>query len=136
MLVLVALPGLLIEIAQVLAAKLGVLRQIEGAAMGDPLQLLRFFRKREQVFDIGRADRVMGQFILALLAGPELIRVNAELRVPADAHVTPVLVPFHRLVGVTKELDLHLLEFATAKRVVARIDLIAKRLADLGDPKG
>ena len=34
---------------------------------------------------------------------------------------------------MAEELDLHLLELARAEGVVARVDLVAKRLADLGD---
>src|SRR5438876_864776 len=36
---------------------------------------------------------------------------------------------------MAKELDLHLFEFAAAERVIARIDLVAEGLADLGDAK-
>ena len=35
--------------------------------------------------------------------------------------------------GMAEELDLHLLELAAAEGVVPRVDLVAKRLADLGD---
>ena len=34
---------------------------------------------------------------------------------------------------MAEEFDLHLLEFAAAERVIARIDLVAERLANLGD---
>src|SRR5205807_2358961 len=37
------------------------------------------------------------------------------------------------LAGVAEELDLHLLELAAAEGVVPRVDLVAERLADLGD---
>ena len=36
---------------------------------------------------------------------------------------------------MAEELDLHLFEFATTERVIARIDLVAKCLPDLGDSK-
>ena len=45
----------------------------------------------------------------------------------------PVLVPLLRLVGRDEELHLHLLELERAEDEVARRDLVAERLADLGD---
>src|SRR5207244_10742704 len=80
-------------------------------------------------------DGVMGQLFLPLLARPEPVRLDAELRVPILAHVAPVLIPLHRLGRMAEELDLHLLEFPAAERVIPRIDLIAKRLADLRNPE-
>jgi hypothetical protein len=44
-----------------------------------------------------------------------------------------VLVPLLGLVGRDEELHLHLLELERAEDEVARGDLVAKRLADLGD---
>src|SRR5262249_32488171 len=41
----------------------------------------------------------------------------------------------HRFAGVAEKLDLHLLEFTATERVVARIDFVAERLADLGNPE-
>src|SRR5208283_4846453 len=69
-------------------------------------------------------------------ARPQTIRFDAELSVPADAQIAPVLVPLHRLGGMAEELDLHLLEFATTESVVARVDLVAERLADLSNAEG
>ena len=45
----------------------------------------------------------------------------------------PVLEPLRRLVGRHEVLHLHLLELARAEDEVAGRDLVAKRLADLGD---
>ena len=36
---------------------------------------------------------------------------------------------------MAEELDLHLLEFPAAERVIPRIDLVAERLSDLRDPE-
>ncbi len=49
------------------------------------------------------------------------------------APFAPVPVPLRRVGRAAEELDLHLLEFAAAEREVARVDLVAKRLADLAD---
>src|SRR2546428_12126832 len=78
----------------------------------------------------------MSQFLYSLLARPHFVRFDAKLRIPADAHITPVLVPLHRFPWMAKELDLHLLELTTAEGVVARVNLVAKGLADLGNSKG
>src|SRR5262249_17972485 len=40
-----------------------------------------------------------------------------------------------RLLRMAEELDLHLLKLPAPESVIARIDLIAKRLADLSDPE-
>src|SRR4029078_3229596 len=46
-----------------------------------------------------------------------------------------VLVPLTGVVGRYEELHLHLLELARPEDEVARRDLVAERLADLGDPE-
>ena len=48
-----------------------VLRQVEGTAMSNALQFLRLLRKREQVLDVGRANRIMRELLLALFARPQ-----------------------------------------------------------------
>ena len=55
---------------------------------------------------------------------------------PRKARLEPALVP--GLVGprLDEVLDLHLLELAHPEDEVARGDLVAKRLADLGDAEG
>src|SRR5205823_1626589 len=71
--------------------------------------------------------------VFTLLPRPQPVGLDAELRVPFDPHVAPILIPFHRLGWVAEEFDLHLLEFTASERIVARIDLIAEGLADLAD---
>src|SRR5215510_14386598 len=78
----------------------------------------------------------MGQLLLSLLARPQSLRLDAELRVPVLPHIAPVFVPLPRLDGMTEKLNLHLLELAAAERVVSRIDFISERLADLSDSEG
>src|SRR5437867_3577084 len=104
--------------------------------MGYTFQLLRLLGKRKEVFDVGRADGIVGTLLRRLLARPKLIRLDSKLRVPPFANVSPILVPLHRLGRVAEELDLHLLELAAAEGVIPRIDLVAERLADLGDAEG
>ncbi len=65
----------------------------------------------------------------------QVLAAQAEVDVPAKAAIAPIRVPRRGLVGLAEELDLHLLELAAAEREVARVDLVAKRLADLSDPE-
>ncbi|CAB4955806.1 unannotated protein [freshwater metagenome] len=60
-------------------------------------------------------------------------RRNSEIDVPLVAGGAPVLVPLERLFGRHEELEFHLLELTSAEHEVARSDLVAKRLADLGN---
>src|SRR5262245_18115434 len=101
--------------------------------MRDAFKLLRFLAEREHVLDVGRTDRVVSEFIFTLLARLQVVRSNTERAVPLLAQIAPILVPLHRLGRMAEELDLHLLEFARTEGVVARIDLVAKRFADLRD---
>ncbi|BDZ46660.1 hypothetical protein GCM10025866_25690 [Naasia aerilata] len=68
-----------------------------------------------------------------MLVEAQVVRVDAEVDVPAEALVDPVLVPF--LVGarLDEELHLHLLELAGAEDEVAGRDLVAEALPDLAD---
>src|SRR5690606_5839190 len=59
--------------------------------------------------------------------------LQAEIEIPPITTLTPELIPLLGLARAAEELDLHLLEFAAAEREVARIDFVAKRLADLRD---
>jgi hypothetical protein len=63
----------------------------------------------------------------------QVVGVDAEVDVPAGALVDPVLVPVLVGAGLDEELHLHLLELAGAEDEVARGDLVAEALADLGD---
>jgi hypothetical protein len=65
----------------------------------------------------------------------QVVGADPQVGVPAHPLLHPQLVPFLGLVGGHEELHLHLLELAGAEDEVAGRDLIAKRLADLGDPE-
>ena len=104
--------------------------------MGHALEFLRLVGKRKQVLDVRTRAAIVGQFLLALLPRAELVALDAQRSVPVDPRIAPELVPHHGLVRLAEELDLHLLELAGAEGEVARIDLIAERLADLGDTEG
>ena len=77
----------------------------------------------------------MRQLVGLVGAQEQVVGLDAELGVPAHPLVHPVLVPLAGVVGRDEELHLHLLELARAEDEVARRDLVAERLADLGDPE-
>src|SRR5690349_7141150 len=62
--------------------------------------------------------------------------MQADDAVPDPALLHPVLVPGLVLARLDEELHLHLLELTGAEDEVARRDLVAEGLADLGDAEG
>ena len=130
----VALAGGGVHVVELLAGSVLVLGQVEVAAVGDALELRP--AHREEVLDVRGRARVVRQLVGAVLAQPQLVLADAELLVPAHALVHPVHVPLRGVGGRGEELDLHLLELARAEDEVAGRDLVAERLADLGDPEG
>ena len=83
----VALFGLLVEVLELLAAELGVLGEVEVAAVGDPLELRP--ADREEVLDVAGARRVVGELVGVVRADPQVVGADAELGVPALALLDP-----------------------------------------------
>ena len=111
-----------------------MLLEVEVGAVGDALELLEVTaREPEAVLDVGRALGVVGQLLRRVLVVAEVVGVDAEVDVPAGALLDPVAEPLVVLAGLDEELHLHLLELAGAEDEVARRDLVAEALADLGD---
>jgi hypothetical protein len=77
----------------------------------------------------------MRQLLLVVGSQPQHVLGDAEVDVPLESLVAPVLVPPVGLGGRHEVLHLHLLELAGAEHEVAGRDLVAERLADLGDPE-
>ena len=75
----------------------------------------------------------MRELVGVVRAQAQVLGVDAEPHVPVEALLQPVLVPALGLVGRHEELHLHLLELERAEDEVAGRDLVAERLADLGD---
>ena len=109
-------------------------RQVEVGPVGDALELGEVLAaEAEPVLDVDRALRVVGELLLGVLEEAQVVGRQAEVEVPVPALLEPVLVPL--LVGarLDEELHLHLLELAGPEDEVARRDLVAERLAGLGD---
>ena len=129
----VAAAGGLVEVLELLAGELGVAREIEVPAVGDPLELGP--PDREQVFHIARSRGVVGELIRVMRAQAKVIGTYAQVDIPALALGEPVLEPVLGFVGRDEELHLHLLELTRAEDEVSRRDLVAEGLADLRDPE-
>ena len=127
----VALLGALVEVLELLTAELGVLGEVEVAAVGDPLQLRP--ADREQVLDVARGRGVVGELVGVVGTDTQVFGPDAELGVPALALLDPGPVPTLGVGRRHEELHLHLLELAGAEDEVAGGDLVAEGLADLGD---
>ena len=105
--------------------------EIEVAAVRDALELRP--ADREQVLDVARPARVVGELVGVVRADPEMALAEPVAPVPVVARLHPVAVPLVGLGRRDEELHLHLLELERAEDEVARGDLVAERLADLGD---
>jgi hypothetical protein len=108
--------------------------QVEVGAVGDALELAPLGTGEvEPVLDVHCPLRVVGELLLGVLEVAQVVGVDAEADVPGGAVVDPPLVPRLVLAGLDEVLHLHLLELACAEDEVAGRDLVAERLADLGD---
>ena len=114
------------------ARRLGVLPQVEVAAVRDALELLP--ADREEVLDVARRARVVRQLVGVVRADAQVRLAQAEVEVPVAAAASiQYAVPLVGLGGRDEELHLHLLELAHAEEEVPRRDLVAEALADLRD---
>ncbi len=91
----VPLAGGLVEVFELLAAVLGVRAEVEVASVGDALELRP--ADGEEVLDVGGARRVVAELVGLVLAQLEVVGADAELGVPVEARLLPVLVPLRRL---------------------------------------
>ena len=73
----------------------------------------------------------MGQ--LVVVVETVVIRPEAERPMPFHTRIAPFGPPPHLLARADEELHLHLFELAHAEDELTRHDLVAERLADLGD---
>ena len=127
----VALAGGLVEVLQPLARVGCVLPQVVVGAVGDAFELVP--APREQELHVARPHRVVRQLVLVVRPQPQHALGDPQVAVPGQPLGAPVLVPARSLVRRHEVLHLHLLELAGAEHEVAGRDLVAERLADLGD---
>ena len=128
----VALAALRVEVLERLARVLGVPAQVEVAAVGDPLELRP--ADREEVLDVAGLRGVVRELVGVVRAQPQMALRAARARGTSRRRSAVQYSNHSRRLGRRhEELHLHLLELARAEDEVARRDLVAKRLADLGD---
>ncbi len=97
----------------------------------DAFQL--FETKRELELDVGGGVRVVRQFLV--IVETVVLRRNAQIRMPLQTRLFPVVEPFELLSWFHEELHLHLLELAHTEDELAGHNLVAERLADLRNTK-
>ena len=107
--------------------------QVIVGAVRDPFELAP--AERELVLHIRGGLRVVGELVGLVRSQAQLLLRDAEVQVPLQALLDPGVEPLVVGAGFDEELHLHLLELARAEDEVARRDLVAERLADLGDPE-
>ena len=78
----------------------------------------------------------MRQLLPRVLEETQVLRVDAEIRVPPHRFVDPVLVPLFVCARLDEEFHLHLLKLTSTEDEVSGCDLVAERLADLPDAEG
>ena len=120
-----------IEIFHALAGKFLVLAKVEIAAGGDAFEFLH--AKREGEHHVHAGAGVVGKLLFFVLVQAELVGRQADGFVPLQPFCDPGLVPVGVGAGLDEELQFHLLEFPAAEGEVARVNFVAKRLADLRD---
>ena len=130
----VALTGGLVEVLEPLPRRRCVGLEVEVGSVGDALELVP--SPREEELHVRGTRRVVGQLVGVVVAQPELRLGDAQPEIPAVPLVQPVLEPVLGLGGRDEVLHLHLLELTGPEDEVLRGDLVAERLAHLGDPEG
>ncbi len=125
----IALVQFRIEVLYLLAAEFLMLRQVEVGARVYALHLLESERHHE--LDVGGGVGVVSQLLVVVVA--VFLVAQAQVLVPLQTHLAPIVEPLHLRAGAYEELHLHLLELAHAEYELTRHDLVAERLAYLRD---
>src|SRR5215213_7873532 len=108
--------------------------QVKIRAVGNTLEFTpRIALEAELVLDVDRAVRVVRQLVLRMLEQPQVVTVYAQIDIPLQPFVDPILVPLGGARRLDEELHLHLLELTRTEDEVARRDLVAEALAGLSN---
>src|SRR5439155_26385330 len=108
--------------------------QVEVGPVGDALELRP--AEGEGVLDVGAALGVVGELVGAVRTESQPVARDAEVGIPLEALVLPVVEPLVVLTRPDEELELYLLELARPEQEVPGRDLVAERTADLPDGEG
>src|SRR6185436_9537062 len=122
-----------IEVLELLARVLLMVRQIEVGPVVDPLELVP--AERELVLDVVGVLGVMRELVFAMLMPAQLLGPDAERLDPFHPLRAPELEPLVLAARLDEELHLHLLEFTGAENEIAGGNFVAERFAHLRDPE-
>src|SRR5699024_6229981 len=89
----------------------------------------------EGVFHVHGALGVVRELFLWVLVQTQVVWIHAQIDVPLQAVINPVLVPLLILAWLDEEFHLHLLKLTSTQEQVTRGDLIAESLTSIGDAK-
>src|SRR5205823_7429917 len=123
----------LIEVLELLSRVLLMLCEIEIAAVVHAFDLLEAEAAAEVELDVERGARIVCELFLLVLMELQPLLGKPEAAVPLHALLFPIFEPLLVRAWLDEKLHLHLLEFASSKDEVSWRDLVAERLADLGD---
>src|SRR3954451_22175830 len=101
-------------------------RQVEVAAIVDPLQLLP--PEREAVLDVDSLLGVVRELVRRVLAEAQQLLAHAVVAIPPAAPRQPLLEDAGRVVRPDEVLHLHLPKLAHTETKVAGTDLVAEAL--------
>src|SRR6476646_2466383 len=103
--------------------------EVEIAAAGDALDLF-IAKRREIVHQVEGALGIVRQVGLGYIVDLNALAADANTLPPAQSSIQPALMPIILRPRHDEVLDLQHIELAHAKQEVARVDLVAKALAD------
>ena len=125
----IAFVGFRVEILDVLAGELLMLGQVEIRTAVDAFHFLE--AEGHQELDVRSRIGVVSQ--LVVVVETVVIRPETERPMPFHTRIAPFGPPPHLLARADEELHLHLFELTHAEDELPRHDLVAERLADLGN---
>ena len=123
--------GFFVEVFERFAAGVLVLGEVERTACCNPFEFLR--AEGEIVENVGAGAGVVSQFVFFVDVAVHAAFRQSDFAVPFQALGNPVFVLFGVGAGLDEEFEFHLFELARAESVVARVDFVAERFADLRD---
>ena len=108
-----------------------MLSEIEVGSLSDAFEFAPTPRIHE--LDIGRAGRVVTEFVGIVSSKAKHVDRDTQIDVPLKTSTAPIVVPARTILRRHEELQLHLLELAGPEDEVAWCDLVTERLAYLRD---
>ena len=121
--------ALALAVDQLLAARVGMLRQVVVRAVGDAPKLAP--AEGEEVLEVGGCLGIEAKLLGGMVTESEMLLVYAETKKEVTAVASPVLEPLKVGAGLAEELKLHLLELSYTEDKVAWSDLVSERLTYL-----